>query len=125
MRNQVFILSSEPKPGDTRERNAFGVLKGFGKAAADYYSRQDKDSAARSCISIGDHVRHEHKGRAAWGIVRELTTGMAGEPRARVQWVGDPGTPFPVCVEDLSPDRAGVVQGTLQSMERKREAIQS
>ena len=40
MANQVFILPT-PKPGDTRERNAFGVLKGFGRAAADYYSHQN------------------------------------------------------------------------------------
>jgi len=39
--NRVF-LGLEPDPNDTRERNAFGYTKGFGKASEEYYKRQDE-----------------------------------------------------------------------------------
>ncbi len=35
-----FIVP-EPLPNDRRPRNAFGILKGFGKAYAAYYAAQD------------------------------------------------------------------------------------
>lgn len=39
--NRVFLLGPDPEPGDARERNAFGVLKEFGKASIRYYKTQD------------------------------------------------------------------------------------
>lgn len=41
----VFIVP-EPREGDTRERNAFGILKGFGKAYAAYYAARDNPGTA-------------------------------------------------------------------------------
>lgn len=41
-RNQHFHIS-EPEPGDTRPRNAFGVLIGFGEAYAAYYAKRDAE----------------------------------------------------------------------------------
>jgi hypothetical protein len=41
----VFLLPPQPKPGDTRPRNAFGYLLGFGKAYAEFYRRQDEARA--------------------------------------------------------------------------------
>lgn len=40
--NQVFLLPPQPKPGDTRERTAFGFLKGFGAAHDAYWNAKDK-----------------------------------------------------------------------------------
>lgn len=39
--NQHFLIPPQRK-GDKRPRNAFGVLKGFGKAYKAYYDKQDK-----------------------------------------------------------------------------------
>lgn len=64
----------------------------------------------------GDHVRHEHKDRVAFGIVRALVPGASGEPRARVKWIIGRGDPFPVCVENLTPDSAGVIRGILGAL---------
>lgn len=61
----------------------------------------------------GDHVKYEHKSHMKWGIVRELVSGLFGEPRAVVEWIDGYGSPFPVPVESLTPDRVGVVRGTL------------
>ena len=43
----IFILPAQPKPGDKREYNAFGYLKGFGKAYAEYYASKDSERAQR------------------------------------------------------------------------------
>jgi hypothetical protein len=40
-----FILPQQPAPDDTRPRNAFGYLIGFGEAAAEYYRRRDEEQA--------------------------------------------------------------------------------
>jgi len=42
--NQVFLIP-EPKQGDTRERNAFGILRDFGRDATRYYETQDARGA--------------------------------------------------------------------------------
>jgi hypothetical protein len=42
----TFIIPA-PRPGDTRERNAFGVLVGFGKAYAAHYAALDKSQGKR------------------------------------------------------------------------------
>jgi hypothetical protein len=39
----IFILPEQPAPDDTRERNAFGYLTGFGKACAAHYARRCPD----------------------------------------------------------------------------------
>lgn len=44
--NQYFLLPERPEPDDTRPRNAFGILKGFGEAYAAYYAEQDKQRQA-------------------------------------------------------------------------------
>ncbi len=41
--NQHFLLGPNPKPGDTRPRNAFGVIIGFGAAYNDYYAQQERE----------------------------------------------------------------------------------
>jgi len=66
-------------------------------------------------IKIGDHVKHEHKYRLSWGVVRALTTGLFGEPRALIDWVSCSGSRFPVCIDSLQPDSDGVVAGVLKA----------
>lgn len=46
--NQYFILPPQPDPKDRRPRNAFGYLIGFGKAAAAYYRKRDKQAAKKA-----------------------------------------------------------------------------
>ena len=70
---------------------------------------------SKTPLKCGDHVVHEHKGRRNWGIIRALCHGMFGEPRARIDWVDGDATPFPVCLESLRPDLAGVVRETLRT----------
>ncbi len=41
MRPQRHFIINPPAEGDTRERNAFGVLTGFGKAYAAHYAALD------------------------------------------------------------------------------------
>jgi hypothetical protein len=43
--NQYFLLPPQPDPNDRRPRNAFGYLLGFGKAAAAFYAKRDKQIA--------------------------------------------------------------------------------
>lgn len=43
--NQYFLLPPQPDPNDRRPRNAFGFLLGFGKAAAAFYAKRDRQIA--------------------------------------------------------------------------------
>ena len=43
---RTFLLQP-PKPGDTRPRNVWGVLKGFGKAYKEHYDRLDAERGAK------------------------------------------------------------------------------
>jgi hypothetical protein len=47
----VFILPRQPAPDDTRPRNAFGYLEGFGAAYREYYERRDREANG------GEHVK--------------------------------------------------------------------
>lgn len=44
--HNAAITIAPPRPGDTRERNAFGILTGFGKAYAAHYNMEDRRKAA-------------------------------------------------------------------------------
>lgn len=75
-------------------------------------------------LAVGDHAAYEHKGRRSFGIIREFMEGLFGEPRARMEWLNE-GSPFPVPVEDLSQDVAGVVENTLKCRENMWHALEA
>ncbi len=39
-----YFYVRAPEPGDTRPRNAFGMLKGFGEAYDAYYAKKDAEA---------------------------------------------------------------------------------
>ena len=41
--NGPFYLGPTPKPCDRHKYNAFGILKDFGKEAAEYYAKKDEE----------------------------------------------------------------------------------
>lgn len=43
--NHAAIQLAAPTPGDTRPRNAFGVLTGFGEAYSAHYTAEDRRKA--------------------------------------------------------------------------------
>jgi hypothetical protein len=75
---QHFIINA-PEPGDTRPRNAFGVLIGFGKAYNEYHERKDREmpytitparyAKGMMCVRPNDEINHSEymtfKGRAS------------------------------------------------------------
>ncbi len=46
-RKPVFLTWPNPEPGDTRPRNAFGVLKSFGQQYKEYYDKKDSEAAKK------------------------------------------------------------------------------
>lgn len=38
----IFVMPKQPRPTDRRPRNAFGFLKGFGRACSTYYQKRKK-----------------------------------------------------------------------------------
>lgn len=77
--NQIFLIP-EPEPGDMRERNAFGILKGFGKAAERYYETQNAREQYNEEITMAEHAeawwgdkgnRVPERGTPAWDAMYE------------------------------------------------------
>lgn len=54
--NGPFYLGPQPKPGDNREYNAFGFLKDFGKMAAEYYAKKDKEKMMSEEMTLAEHA---------------------------------------------------------------------
>ena len=61
--NQYFLLPPQPDPNDRRPRNAFGYLLGFGKAAAAYYQKRDRQAAKAKARAKGKKKRKKRKAK--------------------------------------------------------------